>query len=167
MDTAKNMVRLRVVIRGTRPLLQHAFTEFAIPLESQERTGVAGNDPEEWKKTCMVTPDGQLYVGGANIFRCLLDGAKYTKKGRGSVQSLVAATMQVERNGLGRVKSLPKGANSALPGRGWDDPRNGQDRHGGGAAPPGMECLGMDRKARYFVSCLSLLMFAVTISSRS
>jgi hypothetical protein len=91
-----NLLRARVQIRGTRPLLQHKFGPEALPLEKGERTGVAGNDPEEWKRTSMVTPDGQLYFPGAYIFSALRDGARYTKKGRGSIQGLVAATLQVE-----------------------------------------------------------------------
>ena len=59
-----NMVRMKVTIKGTRPLLQHRFGPDAIPLEKGERTGVAGNDPEEWKRTCMVNSDGQLFIDG-------------------------------------------------------------------------------------------------------
>lgn len=94
---SKNLIRARISIRGTRPLLQHAFTEYAIPLEAQERTGVAGNDPEEWRRTKMVTADGQLYLTAENAFSCLRDGAKFTKKGRASIQGMVAATLQVEQ----------------------------------------------------------------------
>lgn len=87
-----------VTIRGTRPLLWHRFGPDALPLEKQERTGVAGNDPGEWRKTVLVTKEGQLYVEPSYIFGCLRDGAKYTKKGRGSIQSMVAATLQVLDN---------------------------------------------------------------------
>lgn len=91
-----NLVRVRVTIRGTRPLLQHAFGPDAIPLEKGEKTGVAGNDPEEWRRSMMVTADGQLYIRGNYVFSCIREGAKYTKKGRGSIQPLVAATLQIE-----------------------------------------------------------------------
>jgi len=93
---SKNVVRARVTIRGTRPLLQHEFGPDAIPLEKKERTGVAGNDPEEWTRTCMVTPEGFLYLKDLNVFGCIRDAAKYTRKGKGSIQSLVAATLIVE-----------------------------------------------------------------------
>jgi len=64
-------------------------------LEKQERTGVAGHDPEEWRKTVLMTEDRQLYLLGTYIFGCVIGAARYTKKGRGSIQSAVAATLQV------------------------------------------------------------------------
>lgn len=91
-----NLVKAKITIKGTRPLLQHKFGPEALPLEKAEKTGVAGNDPEEWKRTCMVTKDGQLYVPGTYIFGVLRDAAKHTRKGKGSIQSLVAATLQVQ-----------------------------------------------------------------------
>jgi hypothetical protein len=90
-----NMLTATVTIKGTRPLFWHQFGPDAIPLEKGERTGVAGNDPEEWRKTYIATPDGQLYVEGTYVFSCIRDGAKYTQKKRGSLQPLVAATLQV------------------------------------------------------------------------
>jgi hypothetical protein len=90
-----NIVKVRVAIKGVRPLLIHHFGEDAIPLEKQEKTGVAGNDPEEWRKTALVTKDGQLYLEPTYVFATLRDGAKYTKKGKGSIQSAVSATLQV------------------------------------------------------------------------
>lgn len=90
-----NIVRAKIKIKGVRPLLQHRFTEASLPLEKQERTGVAGNDPEEWRKSCMVTPEGQLFLDGSYIFSCLRNAAKYTKKKMGSIQTDVAATLQV------------------------------------------------------------------------
>lgn len=90
-----NILTAQISIRGTRPLLWHAFTPDAIPLQKGEKTGVAGNDPEEWKRTVLVTKEGQLYLEPTYIFGCLRDGAKYTKKNRGSIQALVAATLQI------------------------------------------------------------------------
>lgn len=90
-----NLITASVVIKGTRPLIQHKFGADALPLEKQERTGVAGNDPEEWRKTCMVTSEGQLYVLPTYIFGCLKEGARHTPKKRGSIMLDVAATLQV------------------------------------------------------------------------
>lgn len=91
-----NIVRMAVTIRGTRPLLWHAFGPDAIPLEKQERTGVAGNDPEEWKKTVLVTKEGQLFIEPTYVFGCLRDAARYTRQGKGSIQTKVAATLQID-----------------------------------------------------------------------
>lgn len=93
-----NMVRVKVAIQGTRTLLQHAFGPDAIPLEKVEKTGVAGNDPEEWKRTCMLLGDGQLFIPSTYIFSCLKNGAIHTKRGRGSIQSAVVSTLQVEED---------------------------------------------------------------------
>ena len=90
-----NIIRATVTIKGTRPILWHHFGPDAIPLEKQERSGVAGNDPEEWRKTVLMTKDRQLYVEPTYIFGMCRDAAKYTKKGRGSIQTAVAATLQV------------------------------------------------------------------------
>lgn len=93
---SKNLVKARIEICGKRPLLQHHFGPEALPLEKQEKEGVAGNVPNEWRKTCMVTSKGQLYVPGTYVFGMLRDAARHTKKGKGSIQALVAATLQVE-----------------------------------------------------------------------
>src|ERR1019366_9280479 len=105
----KNIVRARVTIRGTRPLLQHAFGPESLPLEKGERTGVAGNDPTEWKKTCMVDAKGQLYIKPTYVFGCVRDAAKHTKKGKGSIQAVVAATLQVEESVILIDRFLPEG----------------------------------------------------------
>lgn len=92
------ILKAAVKVRGVRPLLQHKFGPESLPLEKQERSGVAGNSPDEWRKTCMVTADGQLYVAPTYIFATLRDGARHTKKGRGSIQPMVVATLQVTDN---------------------------------------------------------------------
>ena len=105
-----NLVRVRVSIQGTRPLWQHQFGPDAIPLEKQERTGVAGNDPEEWKRGSMVTTDGQLYIRGDYVFGCFRNAARHTKKGKGSLMPLVEATLQIEDPIILLDRWLPKNA---------------------------------------------------------
>jgi len=90
-----NILRAKVSIIGTRILLFHKFGPEALPLEKQERTGVAGHNPQEWRETVMVTKDGQLYFDPSYTFASIRDGAKHTKRGRGSIQGNVAATLQV------------------------------------------------------------------------
>ena len=46
-----NILQAKVEVVGIKPFLFHAFGREAIPLQKGERTGVAGNDPEEWKRT--------------------------------------------------------------------------------------------------------------------
>jgi hypothetical protein len=90
-----NILTAQVTVVGTRPLLWHAFGPDAIPLEKREKTGVAGNDPEEWKRTVLVEKDGRLYLEPTYIFGCVRDGAKYTPKKRGTLQPIVASTLQI------------------------------------------------------------------------
>ncbi|PWV97403.1 hypothetical protein DFQ01_12146 [Paenibacillus cellulosilyticus] len=90
-----SIVKAMVNIRGVRPMLMHCFTTDTISLEKKERTGVAGNDPEEWKRSFMSNADGQLFIDPSYVFGCLREAARYTKKGRGSIQSAVAASLQV------------------------------------------------------------------------
>ena len=103
-------VKALVTIRGTRSILFHRFSvDTAIPLERQERTGVAGNDPEEWKRTVPVTPEGDLYLDASYIFGCLRDAGKYLKAGKGSMQSKLAATLVVIEETILLDRKLPKG----------------------------------------------------------
>jgi hypothetical protein len=92
-----NMLRAEVSVEGTRPLLWHHFGPNAIPPDGKrkERTGVAGNDPEEWRKTVLITKQGQLYLEPTYVFATIREAAKYTKRGRSSIQAAVAATLQV------------------------------------------------------------------------
>jgi hypothetical protein len=111
----KNILQARVTIRGVRPCLWHRFGPDALPLEKQERTGVAGNDPEEWKRTVTATDDGQLYVDSSYVFGMMRDGAKHTKKGKGSIQALVAATLQIQETFVLFDRHLPDGLKTPPP----------------------------------------------------
>jgi hypothetical protein len=96
MATTNNIIKAEVQVKGVRPLLWHAFGPDAIPLEKQERTGVAGNDPEEWRKTVLYLPESrQLYLRPTYVFGCLRDGAKHTPRKRGTLQPFLSATLQV------------------------------------------------------------------------
>lgn len=92
---AKNILTAEITIRGTRPILWHRFGPDALPLEKQERTGVAGNDPEEWRRTCLITKDGQLYLPPTYVFSTCKNGGQYTKRGKSSLLKPIAATLQV------------------------------------------------------------------------
>src|SRR3990170_6307924 len=90
------IVIAEVQIEGIRPLMFHVFGPDSIPTEKVERTGVAGNDPQEWKKTYTATADGQLYLRGDYVFSCLTIAARNTKSGsRGNYMSKLASTLQI------------------------------------------------------------------------
>ncbi|MGD1929902.1 MAG: hypothetical protein ACFB12_13420 [Leptolyngbyaceae cyanobacterium] len=104
----KNIVTATVAIEGTRPLLQHHFTPDAIPLEKRERTGVAGNDPEEWKKTVLMTSERQLYLPGTYFFSCLREAAYLTTRKRQTQRDIVATLQIHESVVLIRDRFVPK-----------------------------------------------------------
>lgn len=87
--------RANVKIKGKKPILFHSFSIDTIPLTKKETTGVAGNDPEEWKRTVLKTKDNQLYLEPTYIFGCLRDGGKHLKSGRGTFQPKIASTLVV------------------------------------------------------------------------
>jgi hypothetical protein len=100
-----SLVKAKAKIRGVRPLLFHCFTLDTISLEKKERSGVAGNDPEEWKRTFTATAEGQLYLDPSYAFGCLREGARHVKRG---LQSQVAATLQVLDNRILLNRFVPK-----------------------------------------------------------
>jgi hypothetical protein len=89
-----NIVIATFAIEGTRPLLWHHFGADAIPLQKQEVQGVAGNNPEEWKKTVLMDSNRQLFLLNTYIFGCLRDAAPFIKRGR-RLQIDVCSTLQV------------------------------------------------------------------------
>lgn len=95
MKVFNNIAEAEVKICGTRAILWHKFGMDSLSLIKKEKTGAAGNDPDEWKKSVLVTSNNQLYIEPSYIFACLRDGAKYTKKGRASLQSTISATLQI------------------------------------------------------------------------
>jgi len=107
-SNGKNIIRATVTIRGERALLWHHFGANVLSLEKQEREGVAGNDPSEWKRTVLLTKKGQLYVEPEAIFSCLRDAAKFTRRGKFSIQGAVAATLQVDDPWVPIDRFLPK-----------------------------------------------------------
>lgn len=111
---ANNIITAEVSVKGVRPLFWNVFGPDAIPLEKQEKTGVAGNDPEEWRRTVIHTKDGQLYIPGTYVFGTVRDGSKHTKKGKGSIQALVTSTLQVLDDRVLVDRHIP-GFNGGLP----------------------------------------------------
>ncbi|PFH81616.1 hypothetical protein [Bacillus sp. AFS088145] len=106
--------KAKVKIRGIRPLLIHAFSPDTISLERKAKTGVAGNDPEEWKKSYNALKTGQLWVDPSYIFGTLRTAAVHTKSGRGSIQSKFSATLQVIDDKILFNRFMPEDLNQFL-----------------------------------------------------
>ena len=91
-----NLLTASVAIEGTRAMLWHAFTPDAIPTSGRrERTGVRGNDPQEWRQSVLMTSERQLYLPPSYVFGCLRDAARFTRRGRGSLQATLVATLEI------------------------------------------------------------------------
>lgn len=109
-----NVLLATVGIIGTKPFLYHAFGRESIPLEKKERSGVAGNNPEEWKGSVLFTKTGQIYIPGSYVFGCLSNGAKFTKKGKGSIQNTLTSTITILDDKILIDRFIP-GFNGSLP----------------------------------------------------
>ncbi len=94
---SSNILSMTVLIQGVRPILWHRFGPDALPLEKQEKTGVAGNVPDEWKKTVAMDARRRLFLPPEYVFACLRDGAKNTPgpRNRGSLQKAVSSSLQI------------------------------------------------------------------------
>jgi len=109
-----NILQAQVEIVGTRPFLYHVFGRNTIPLEKQERQGVAGNNPEEWRDSFLYTSTGQLYIPSSYIFGTLKNAAVYTKSGRGSIQNSLTSTLTILNDNILIQRFVP-GFNGHLP----------------------------------------------------
>ena len=61
-----SIICANVKISGTRPLLFNRFTEEAIPITKQEKWGVPGNNPQEWKNFSSNTTRTTLF--GSHLY---------------------------------------------------------------------------------------------------
>lgn len=102
------MKSVYVKIKGTKPILFHAFRIEAISNIAKEKSGSAGNDPEEWKYT-VLEKDNQLYVPASYIASCLKEASKHTKAGRGSIQKSFISCCTIMSELLMIDRYLPEG----------------------------------------------------------
>ena len=128
------LLKAEVTIQGTRKMLHHRFGPEALPLEKQEKVGVAGNNPDEWRNTVWFDSKGRLYLPDKYIKACVREGAKQIKKGRSTIMNDVIGTLDVVEekifildgnNGLGNLviphfdveaaTNDPKGTIAGLP----------------------------------------------------
>lgn len=102
-----NIVQARVLIRGVRLLIWHHFGIHALPLTKKE--GVAGNNPTEWRDTVLFDKKTrQLYLLDTYVFGCLREGAKFTKRGKGTLMKDLASTLMVGEQKLFVNRYLPE-----------------------------------------------------------
>jgi hypothetical protein len=99
-STVGSSVKIQVKIEGTRPLLWNHFGPHALSLEPQERSGIAGNDPDEWRRSVLLSPDRELYILPSAVFKCLREGGRYIKHGRSNLEKPVTATVRVQSESI-------------------------------------------------------------------
>lgn len=90
-----NIVSARVSFKGIRFLAWHHFGIDALPLESREKTGVAGNDPSEWQRTVLMDEGRRLFLLPTYFFGCIKGGGKTVKRGKANLLTAIASTLQV------------------------------------------------------------------------
>jgi len=95
-----NVIRANILIRGKRPMLIHHFGPDAIPLERRERSGVAGNDPEEWKRTVLMTENRQIFVPCEYILSNFRAGSKIAFGSRGRHSANLAACLHIAEENI-------------------------------------------------------------------
>lgn len=95
-STLGNLVSARVQIKGTRILLWNHFGPHALPLEPQERDGIAGNDPQEWRRSVLMNSERELYLLPSYCFRCLREGGKFLKQGRSNLEKAIASSLRIQ-----------------------------------------------------------------------
>ncbi|MBZ9624387.1 hypothetical protein G9F71_016160 [Clostridium sp. FP2] len=103
---ANNIIKANINVEGTRTLIWNRFSEDRLDAKTK-KSGTKGNDPNEWKKTVLLTKDNQLYIMPESIFSCIKEGGKYTKNGRGTMQNIVTATLQIIDNIILTNRFLP------------------------------------------------------------
>ncbi|MBD2653661.1 hypothetical protein H6G45_09195 [Synechocystis sp. FACHB-383] len=91
-----SIVAAKVAISGIKTLAIHHFGPDALPLEKQEKTGVAGHDPIEWTRSVLLTKKRELFLPPTYFFGSIKEGGRHVKKGRGSIMYDIAATLQIE-----------------------------------------------------------------------
>lgn len=81
-------------------MLLHRFNANALSLDKPKRTGVKGNNPDEWRDTVLMTSDRQVYIPESYVLRCTQLAARYTRSGRGTLLNKVTAALGVLRQAI-------------------------------------------------------------------
>jgi len=89
------MKTAEVKIKGTKPLIWHAFNENVLSMDRKSISGKVGNNSEEWKDTVLVDNKKRLYVKDTYIFAALREGAKNIKIGRGTLKAKLISCLTV------------------------------------------------------------------------
>jgi hypothetical protein len=86
-------IHAKIEIEGIKPLLINTF-----PIDTldagKNKSGIAGNDAEGWKKTVLMTEKRELYVFSSYLTGSIINGAKQIKVGKGNLSKKVGASLE-------------------------------------------------------------------------
>lgn len=87
-------VGAKISLKGTRPLLIHAFPLSGLD-SNKSKSGSAGKNADEWKDTSLIHPKTRhLFFYGSYILGTIKEGGKYIKVGKGSLAKKIQATLE-------------------------------------------------------------------------
>jgi hypothetical protein len=90
-----SILRAKVSVKGNRILTWHHFGIDALSPEAKERSGTAGNNPDEWRRTVLMDDDRRLYLLPTYFFGCIKHGGKSVKKGKSNLFLPIASCLQI------------------------------------------------------------------------
>lgn len=114
IQAMSNVIQANVLIRGIRPMLIHHFGPDAIPLERREKSGVAGNDPEEWKRTVLMADNRQIYVPCEYILANFRAGSRIAFGPRGGHAGKLTACLQIASENIFFNRFVPENLHEYL-----------------------------------------------------
>jgi hypothetical protein len=117
----------------------------------KEKTGSAGNNPEEWRTSFFVNGDNQLYIPGLYLFSTFKAGGKYVKEGKGGLGNKVAATLQIEDDIILLNRHMPEGWETIPTDEMPQNPTDDVFLHICGVVNPSTK----GRNVRYRIACAS------------
>ena len=101
------MIRAKVTIRGTKPIIFHRFNIEEMRNLSKIKSGSSGNNPEEWRNG-FFQEGGRLYMPGIYMQSAFKNGSVHTKVGRGTVQKTWISAVQIEDLKIFFNREMPK-----------------------------------------------------------
>lgn len=88
-----------IAIEGIKPILFHTFPIDTLS-RSKSKSGTAGEDGIEWKKTVLMTADRELYIYNSYLCGAIVAGGKQIKIGKATLNKKIGGTLEVVESHL-------------------------------------------------------------------
>jgi len=79
-------MKICVTIKGVTPLLMDKFSE--TQLSSTKKKNKEMTPAEAAEQAVYRNADGELFIPGQNMFRCIIEGGRFSKEGKSKVTTL-------------------------------------------------------------------------------